>query len=261
MPAAFYLPDGDLLVPTPLTVGPWSHSSQHGGPPSAVLARALERCQPRDGWRLARVTVEILSPIPLEPLRATATLVRPGRNVEMLEARLTLGGDRDVARARAWRMRTTDLGFAVGDDGPLPEGPEGGAVANFFPGAAEVGYHTAMDMRFVEGNFDEPGPARAWLRQRQPLVAGEDTTPLQRLLVVADAGNGLSASIDFTRYLFVNTDLTVQVLRPIDGEWVSMTSRTLIGPDGTGVASSTIGDRLGVAGVGTQTLFVTARER
>ncbi|HEX2126153.1 MAG TPA: acyl-CoA thioesterase domain-containing protein, partial [Thermoleophilaceae bacterium] len=88
MAGAFYRVDGDRLVPSELTRGPWDPAAQHAGPPSALLARALERCEPRDGLRIARITVEILGPVPLAPLTATARVVRPGRSVELLEASL-----------------------------------------------------------------------------------------------------------------------------------------------------------------------------
>lgn len=259
MTEAFYLPDGDRLVPTDLTLGPWAPNAQHGGPPSALAARALERCEPRAGWRLGRVTTEILGPMPLEPLETWARVARAGRNVEMLEASVSVAGGRALLRATAWRIRCSEVGVDVDDGWEAPPGPEHATQGQFFPGAPDVGYHTAMDLLFLSGDFDEPGPARAWLRMCQPLVAGEEPTPLQRVLVAADAGSGLGSALDFRRYLFVNTDLTVHALRPLEGEWVFMDSRTFVAADGVGVAESVIGDRRGRAGRGAQTLFVTAR--
>lgn len=260
MPDAFYLPESDVLVPTKLSVGPWSADAQHGGPPSALVARAMERCEPREGWRIARIAIDILGPVPLAPVRATATVARSGRSVELLEGSLGVRGGREMLRARAWRVRTSELGIEVGDGQPPAPGPEHGTAGNFLPGAPDEGYHTAMDFRMLEGGFDQPGPARAWLRQRQPLVAGEDPSPLQRVLVVADAGNGLSSALDFRRYVYVNTDLIVQLVRPVEGEWVFVDARTLVARDGVGLAETTLGDRRGRAGRGMQTLFVSARE-
>ncbi len=54
MTGAFYERDGERFVPSELTRGPWDPGAQHAGPPSALIARALERCEPRDGMRLAR---------------------------------------------------------------------------------------------------------------------------------------------------------------------------------------------------------------
>ena len=44
---------------------------------------------------------------------------------------------------------------------------------------------------------------------RVPLVEGEEPTPRQRVMVVADSGNGASNVLDWSRYLFINTELTV----------------------------------------------------
>src|SRR4051794_7780693 len=79
---AFYIPDGDGFRSTELTRGPWDPGSQHAGPPAALLAREIERCSPREGAVIGRVTIEILKPVPIAPLRAEAQVVRPGRTVE-----------------------------------------------------------------------------------------------------------------------------------------------------------------------------------
>jgi hypothetical protein len=105
VPEAFYLPDGERFTSTELTRGPWDPGHQHAGPPAALLARELERCERRDEARIARMTCEILRAVPIAPLSATARVVRGGRSVELLEGEL-----RDergpVLRARARRLRT-----------------------------------------------------------------------------------------------------------------------------------------------------------
>src|SRR5690348_15157491 len=112
LPPALYEPDGSVLIPTALTRGPWDPSHQHAGPPSALLARAIERAAGIDGGRIARVAVDILRPVPLEPLEVQARVVRPGRRVELLEAVLTLAADgTELMGARAWRLR--DEGIAL----------------------------------------------------------------------------------------------------------------------------------------------------
>jgi hypothetical protein len=85
---AFYVPDGDALVSTELTRGPWDPKAQHAGPPAALLGRAVERCEPRADAQIGRITFEILGPVPLAPLRASARVVRAGRSVELLDASL-----------------------------------------------------------------------------------------------------------------------------------------------------------------------------
>ncbi|MDN2499211.1 thioesterase family protein, partial [Nocardia nova] len=75
---AFYRPDPSdpaLFHSTELTRGPWSPDAQHAGPPSALLGHVIECCEPRPGFRVGRVAVEILGPVPIAPLRAEARVV------------------------------------------------------------------------------------------------------------------------------------------------------------------------------------------
>ena len=61
--ASFFEPAGPgSFVATAATAGPWSADAQHGGPPSALAARELERHEPDENMRLARVAVDILPP-------------------------------------------------------------------------------------------------------------------------------------------------------------------------------------------------------
>jgi hypothetical protein len=250
---AFYRQEDDHLIPSELTRGPWDPHAQHAGPPSALLARALERCQPRDGTRIGRITVEILGPVPLAPLTVEASVVRPGRSVELLAASLS-GPEGEVMRASAWRVAAGDVHV---ESDPPPPGPDHGRDRDFFPTGQERGYHTAMEYRFVRGGFLDPGPALVWMRMLGPLVERERPSPLERLMVVADVGNGVSAVLDWREYLFINTELTVHLLRPPEGDWVGVDAVTHV--DGVGLAESTLWDEHGRLGRGAQTLLVRRR--
>ena len=254
MPDAFFELDGELLVPTELTRGPWDPGAQHAGPPSALVAREIERCEPREGMRVGRITLEILRPVPLAPLSVSAEVVRPGRSVELLEASLS-GPDGELIRARAWRIQVGELRLD-GAERP-PPGPGAGEEREFFLTGEQLGYHTAMEYRFVRGAFLEPGPATVWMRARVPLVAGEETTPLQRVFIVADTGNGVSAELDYQRTIFINTDLTVHLLREPVGEWVCLEAVTHV--DGLGLTDTALFDERGRIGRAAQTLLVRPR--
>jgi acyl-Coa thioesterase superfamily protein/acyl-CoA thioesterase superfamily protein len=256
---AFYTPDGDWLVASELTRGPWDPGSQHAGPPSALVARAIERCGEADGFQVGRITMEIVRPVPIGRLRASARVVRPGRSVELIEATLE-SEEGEVMRALAWRLRTqpVELSPAPPED-PPPPGPAEGEKKPFFDTGQKVGYHTAMDYLFVHGSFLEAGPATVWMRMRQPLVEGEETTPLQRVLVAADSGNGVSAALDVRRFLFINTDLSVHLLRMPEGEWVCLEARTYPEQNGVGLSETALYDERGRIGRAAQTLLVRAR--
>ncbi len=261
MSNSFYESDGELLVATESTRGPWDPGAQHAGPPAALLGRALEGLEDADEFQIGRISFDILRSVPIAPLRVSARVLRPGRRVQLIEAELSDAGGEVLMRATAWRLRTAAVEIpaelAVPD--PAPPAPTGGGPTEFFPTGQERGYHTAMEVRFISGSFVELGPATVWLRMLEPLVAGEETTPLQRTLVVADVGNGVSATLDYRRYLFINVDLTVQLEALPVGEWIGVEARTLPRPNGVGTAESVLSDERGRIGRAAQTLLVSER--
>ena len=261
MPEAFYEAEGEGYLATELTRGPWDPGAQHAGPPAALLGRELERLPDAEEFQIGRVTCEILRSVPIGPVAVSARVLRPGRRVQLLEAELRDDEGEALMRASAWRIRTAPVAIppeAAAPEDP-PPGPEQGAEVEFFPTGEALGYHSAMEVRFVQGGFIEPGPALVWLRMRQPLVAGEEPSPLQRVLVAADVGNGVSASLDYRRYLFINVDLTVHLERMPVGEWVCVDAVTLPQPNGIGSAESVLSDGRGRIGRALQTLLISER--
>jgi Acyl-CoA thioesterase C-terminal domain/Acyl-CoA thioesterase N-terminal domain len=279
--AAFYEPDGDGFASSALTRGPWDGDSQHAGPPAALVGRAVLRCEgigtsPEQRF-VGRITFEILRPVPIGRLAVSTGVVRPGRRVDMVEAVLRDEDGEALIAARAWRLLRGEVelpaglggadpgspaqraGRPTGDAGaPTPPG-ELEADAEFFPTGYDVGYHTAMDYRFTEGAFIERGPATVWMRMGLPLIPGEEPTPLQRVLAAADSGNGVSAALDWSKFLFINVDLTVHLHRMPEGEWVCLDAVTLPEQNGIGMADTRLLDERGAIGRAVQTLLIAER--
>ena len=256
MTDAFYVPLGeDRWLATAHTTGPWDARFQHGGPPSALLGREVERRSGREDVVTSRVTVEILGAVPVGELVLSSRVTRPGRSVELVQAVLSAGG-RDVARAEAWRvLRTTQsvpsrdrVAAALPVQGPPVE------LGDWIDG-----YLSAVEWRFVTGAFGEPGPSTAWARLRHPLVPDEEPTPLVRVLAVADSGNGLSSELPISGWHFINPELTVHLHREAVGEWVCLDARTAVSPGGAGLSTSVLSDVDGPLGVGAQSLLVAPR--
>jgi hypothetical protein len=258
-PPAFYLPAGDgCFESTPATAGPWSASSQHGGPASALMAREFERLEPDPGQRLTRLAVEILRPVPVAPVTIVARVVRPGRRVTLLEGALRVGGE-DYLLARAWRIArpaapTPAVGARPGSP-VLPE-PEPPPV---WEGAHLDGYVRAVEVRQTSGVFAGAGPGAAWMRPRIPLVDGEEPSPFQRAAIVADSGSGLSQGVDHRRWLAINVDLALSLQRDPAGEWIHLDAGTVVGPEGSGRTDTVLGDAGGEFGRAIQTLLVAPR--
>ena len=259
---AFFEPAGDgAFVATPAAAGPWSPDAQHGGPPSALAARALENHQSDDGQRLARVAVDILRPVPVTELTIRTRTIRPGRRVALVEAVMEADGQ-EVLHARGWRIaRPAGHTPAIPGDAPPPPmpGPSGQELPPRLPNAHTTGYLAAIEWRFIDGGPGDPAPARAWTRPAIPLIPGEDASPMCRALLVADSGSGVGAVLDPAHFLFINVDLTVVLPRDPVGEWLLLEAMTTTNTQGTGLAETALSDTSGRCGTAIQTLLVAPR--
>jgi Thioesterase-like superfamily len=262
MSSAFYVSEGGQFVASELTRGPWDPDSQHAGPPAGLIGRELERCPSPTGesdWQVGRITYEILRSVPIAPLVVRAEVVRPGKSVELLSASLA-DEQGPVITASAWRVARRRVKLPGGQaSADPPPGPGAGTPQPFFDTGQEIGYHSAMEYRFVEGSFLERGPATVWMRMGVPLVDGEQPSPLQRVLVAADTGNGVSATLDLARHVFINVDLSVHLHRLPSGEWVCLEAITSPQPSGVGLADTALYDERGPIGRALQTLLIRER--
>jgi hypothetical protein len=240
--------DEQRLVPSALTRGPWHANHQHGGPPAALLARAFEALAPPAEWQLARFTIEFLRPVPLDAmLQLSAAPTRSGQQVLTLAGQLS-ADDRPLARAHALCVRKVPLSLPPGVLPPArPLDPEAFPSFTFPFFRAAVGYHTAMEVRLESGVIGG-GPAVAWLRPRHPLVLGESTSALQRVLIAADAINGIGFALDLERYTFVNADLTVYLHRLPVGPWLRLAASPSPQSTGVGLVEAELGDCHGPIG-------------
>ena len=251
-----FVPAGtDTWLPTDLARGPWDPNALHGGPSAALLARELEPLlaplQP------ARLTVELLRPVPVAPLRVTARLTRDGRKVRLAEARIE-HEDTLVASATALAIRTKSL--TVPEQAThRPPGPDEGVEPDRSLDPYHAFHNSGVEHSFVRGEFGVPGPATDWLRLRMPLVPDEDPSPLQRVAAVADFGNGISGLDVMNDLLFINPDLTIHLSRLPVGEWVCLDAFSRYEPTGIGIAVTDLHDESGPIGRSIQSLLLDQR--
>jgi hypothetical protein len=267
VPDAIFERQGDLFLPTEATIGPWSREVQHGGPPTMLMARAVEGVEAAQPMRVVRLTVELLRPVPVKPLRVSARLVGGGRRADRVEATLHSDGV-EVARTLALRIRSQLLEVPIPEaEAPpsLPEqeidwGSNAWGASGWAEQSSEGNYGSlGVELRLAGGSVTESGPASVWVRLRRPVVAGEEPSPLMRAAAAADFANGVSWVLDPTRFLFVNPDLNVHLQRQPAGEWICLAARTHLNSDGIGVAEGILYDLQGRIGAALQSLVVEPR--
>jgi hypothetical protein len=257
---AIYKEHDGAVWATQLARGPWDPEAQHGGAPAALLMRAFERLDNLGAdVQIARVTYELLRPVPLGELRVEAAIVRPGRRVQLLEASLFTPDGTEVVRARAVRVARAPVsaGAADGQRLPSPETLRGAETPRWHPESLPGG---AVEIRMVDRSPEALGPGAAWFRLRIPVVGGEDPTPLQRLAVAADFPNGISSELPWADWVYINPDLTLYIEREPRGEWIGLDAHTRVVEGGVGVAQAVLYDEQGRVGRSLQSLYVAKRE-
>jgi hypothetical protein len=259
----------EIVLPTIFSRGPWSLDWLHGGPVAALLARSVEQLAP-DGvdWFIARLTVELERPVPVEPLRYHAEVTRAGRKVSIVEATITKADTGAVlARARALRIRAAHvpLPFDDPDLGPLlitepaPQGPADGRPGNRDEDAPVTFHNGGTEHRFVRELELGVGPVFDWIRLSVPLLPDQVLTPLQRVAAAADFASGISGVLPWDSHSFVNPDLTIHLFRPLRGEWVGMASATHHSSNGIGMTDTAVFDLEGRVGNSNQSLLLDLR--
>ena len=260
--SAFSLLDSGAFRASSLTRGLWNPDHQHAGPPIALACRAVEIAAKERGLtHVARITANLLRPLPIGDLALAVATDYAGRNVGHFTAQLTAGG-KEVARFTAMVHREQDLQVPGGLPGhPLPVAPaalEDSQAATFPLEEERLGYSDLVEVRVARGSFFH-GPCAVWFRMRHPLLDDEAPSVYQRVAVVADSCNGISAVLDLKRYSFVNSDLTINLLRRPIGEWICLDARTSFGPSGCGHAEAALYDNHGLIGRALQTLVLSQR--
>jgi hypothetical protein len=242
---ALFVPNGDHYLPTHFTEGPWDPEAQFGGAPAALMTTLVEDTPTLVPMRIARLTVDLLRPVPLTPLRASAQVVREGKRVQVVDATLW-SEDVVVARASALRERLVDLGpveIPTGENPvELPEAPQPDAL-EMYPGRNPPGSRWAVEYLHEDrgGHFREP----MWVRLRVAVVAGRPASPMTQLAYIADLASGIGTGHG-QGMRSINADLSINVLRYPVGGWISLTGTSLINRDGIGHSFATASDTGGV---------------
>jgi hypothetical protein len=242
---ALFVPDGGRFVPTPLSGGPWSPKNQFGGSAAALMATVIEDIPTLVPQQVVRLTVDLMHPVPVQPVTVEVRVIREGKRIQLTEAAIVFEGT-EVARCSALRMRVGDLGDLPVEQGEPQIGPPTGASRpegpfdrSDPPGVAGAAHFTFEN---PDGFFVDP----TWIRMRVPVVAGRATPPLARLAFFADFASGIGhpRSLPVTG---INADITLNIVRYPTDEWLCLTGTGWTSPQGIGLSQAAISDSQGVA--------------
>jgi hypothetical protein len=255
---AIFRVDGNRVVTSPDAAGPWDARMQHGSAPAALVVWAAEAIPTPVPMHIARVTIDLMRPVPVAPLTLESEVLREGRKIQLCAVRLLADGV-VVVGATVLKIKTQALKLPS-DVADLPvELPGPDQAPEEKPSFSSSPFVTGISMRAARGRFGVPGPGAIWYRADRPLVEGAPVSQAMRAVVAADFSNGTSAVLDFREWTFINADLTVNLARQPVGEWILLDAESWIGPDGAGIASARLADISGYFGRAIQSLVIEKR--
>ena len=258
----FTTADNEWFAPTDHCRGPWHVDYCHAGPPTGLIARALEAIVTEQ--RLTRLTVNLTRPVPFSGFRLAARIDRQGRTVTLSSAELIDQDNKTCVTASALHMTEQP-------QHPLPThrrvvlNPED-ATTGLFPIQQLLHDQPAFNgsgvtVKYPQGHDHLPGPTIAWMKT-VPLLDTETPSPFQRLCPLADCGNAFGRNADPTEVNFMNTDLTVLCHRDPVGDWLGTDAAGYWEPNSIGMSDAHLFDCNGSIGRAIQTLLLQpARSR
>lgn len=258
---ALFEPDGSSrFLPTDAAIGPWDPDLVHGAAVAGLFAGQLTP----DESTLARLTVEIIAPVPHTPLTLTRTEPAGGKRVRRQAAAIVVDG-REVATATAVTVRRGDIDLPQSVlDQPSPFDP--GAVPDLTEtnrrAADIVGWESldsqALVFKPVKTGPDEP--TQHWISLTVPVVAGTKLRGTELAAVASDYGqNAVYRHLSLKDWSFRNAEQTLHLAREPVGTWIGMRCDCVIQPVGAGFNTADLFDEQGRVGTSAAALVVERR--
>jgi hypothetical protein len=255
-PTCFFVTDGTGYVPTRLARGPWGPSIS-GNYVGGLLGRAVELEVHDVDLKPARLTVDLLRPVALQPLQMRSSVVRDGRRLRLVDAVMTQN-DVMVARASALFLRRsehTTVDTVWTSPVTMPAVP---AEPVMLAGDVPMVFHS-FGRDPVAGSpgvgvkeWRHHGQKFAWMRETKLLVDDEPLSPFTRAVMAGDVTSSLT-HWGTEGLQFINADYTVTLSRLPEGVYIGLASLTHYSHAGVAPGVATLFDETGPIGNGMAT--------
>jgi Thioesterase-like superfamily len=249
---AFFTADGDSYIPGNLTRGPWGNT-MGGQIVGGLLGWALDGfCESE--FQPARLTVDLLRPVMLEPVEIETTVKREGRRLRLVDGALLQRG-RVVARASAlFLRRSEDPGGEVWSSPvvmpPIPTYPNTLEIDKPFDIWTYGVNSESGSVGISAGEWEQAIAQKfAWVRLIRPMVAGHQLTPFTRAAFAGDIVSSLT-HWGTAGLRYINADYTVTLSRLPEGEYIGFAAQSHYGNKGVAAGAATVFDHRGPVGTG-----------
>ncbi|WP_431816983.1 acyl-CoA thioesterase domain-containing protein [Gordonia jacobaea] len=277
--------DHDVVTPTSYALSLWAPGTLNGPAVCALAAHRVEQQFGEDGFRPARFTIDMFKVAREVPTFTRGRIVRAGRRIRVAELDVVQfgvasTGDSDagdssaeevvVARATTvflrtsanppgtrWRRPDEAVTFRpptepIGDSDVMSrfssDTPEAGVPEADAPdaaGASNGAWNTDM------GAHQNGGRKRLWSHPL-PAIDGEQVTAFVKAVTAAES-TSLVTNWGSSGIGFINCDLTVELARLPQGDWVGVEADSHIESDGISIGTAGLFDSHGMFGIGTVT--------
>jgi hypothetical protein len=239
---------GGAWLPDPIAQGPFE--GMQGGAAAALMCAAIEaQATPEQSCLVASVTTHFLTAVPLAPLKVGVELLKRGRRVSVVDARLTLDGKLLAVQ------RATLISAKPQPALPIPparqQHPE-----RFEPRSRAAVHGRPWMMDAMDARSGDDGIA--WFRLKRPIV--EPQGAMAAILPAADWAHGIAPPLgaDIRPPVAIpNPDLTVHLFRRPLGAWIGLEHASAWSCDGVGAGWGALYDVEGLIGRVAMSVAVT----
>ena len=255
-----YRLEGSRVLTGPMAGGPWDPKLQHGSAPSALIVAVAEAVPTAAPMRVARLTVDLMRPIPVAPLEIKTEVLREGRKIQLCNIDLIADGKLCVrGTVLNIRRESFELPDTVKAEPVTLPPPEAGRIAE--GKITENPFMACLNMSVVKGGFNRPGPGAVWFRVDRPIIEGSPTLrPCGRLSrpISATAPRRCWISAPGPSSMAICRS-TLRAIRSATG--FCSTRKPGLGRTAAGIACAKLADSQGYFGRAAQSILIEPRGR